>query len=108
MPVTSSGWPKRFIEFLKRLTYRASTPIFLILGEIVPKAIFQEKADTVAPIVARPLRWLAVILAPAVLLFSVVGHGNDRIGPFGFSEHPPDEWKVDLGDVAGDHQVELE
>ncbi len=34
------------------------TPILLILGEIVPKSIFQQKSDVVAPIAIFPLKVL--------------------------------------------------
>ena len=46
------------------------TPLFLILGEIVPKSVYQQKANTVTPIIAYPLGWLQIILWPLVLLFS--------------------------------------
>jgi CBS domain containing-hemolysin-like protein len=46
------------------------TPFFLILGEIVPKAIYQEKATTLAPIVVFPLRAFFWLFAPVVFVFS--------------------------------------
>lgn len=48
------------------------TPIFLILGEIVPKAVYQEKANEIAPIVVFPLRFFAGLFAPVVVVFSAV------------------------------------
>ena len=48
------------------------TPLFLILGEIVPKSVYQQKADVLVPIIAYPLAWLRTILAPLVWLFSSV------------------------------------
>ena len=62
------------------------TPVFMILGEIVPKSIFQEKANRLVPLSAYPLSILQVLLAPLVWLFSTVaqltarlfGGGNDE------------------------------
>jgi CBS domain containing-hemolysin-like protein len=48
------------------------TPLLLILGEIVPKAVYQEKASRIAPIVVFPLRAFSWIFAPLVLVFSTV------------------------------------
>ena len=48
------------------------TPIFLILGEIVPKSIFQEKANKLVPLLAYPLSILQILLAPLVWLFSTM------------------------------------
>ena len=48
------------------------TPLFLVLGEIVPKAVYQEKADRIAPIVVYPIRAFYWLLMPFILLFSTV------------------------------------
>ncbi len=45
-------------------------PIILLFGEIIPKAIFQEGADTLSPIVARPLKWSMNLFYPAVALMA--------------------------------------
>ncbi|MCP4470986.1 MAG: HlyC/CorC family transporter [Gammaproteobacteria bacterium] len=46
------------------------TPILLILGEIVPKSIFQQKSDVVAPIAIFPLRIFSIIFYPIIIIFS--------------------------------------
>ncbi|SEA80485.1 CNNM domain-containing protein [Rubrimonas cliftonensis] len=46
------------------------TPVMLILGEIVPKSVYQQKADALAPYIAHPLSWVQIALAPLVWLFS--------------------------------------
>jgi CBS domain containing-hemolysin-like protein len=57
------------------------TPLLLILGEIVPKAIYQEKSDVIAPVVVYPLRFFSWLFAPIVLLFSVVArYAARRVG----------------------------
>jgi CBS domain containing-hemolysin-like protein len=46
------------------------TPLFLVLGEIVPKAVYQEKANAIAPVVVFPLRFFSWVFAPVVFVFS--------------------------------------
>jgi len=46
------------------------TPILLILGEIVPKSVFQQKSDVVAPIAIYPLKVFSVVFYPVIIIFS--------------------------------------
>jgi putative hemolysin len=46
------------------------TPILLILGEIVPKSIFQQKSDVVAPIAIYPLKIFSILFYPIIIIFS--------------------------------------
>ncbi len=46
------------------------TPILLILGEIVPKSIFQQKSDVVAPIAIFPLKVFSIAFYPIIIVFS--------------------------------------
>lgn len=46
------------------------TPLFLVLGEIVPKSVYQQKSDLLAPIIVYPLRAFAYLLYPVVFVFS--------------------------------------
>lgn len=46
------------------------TPILLVLGEIVPKSIFQQKSDAVAPIAIFPLKIFSIIFYPIIIVFS--------------------------------------
>ncbi len=48
------------------------TPLFLILGEIVPKSVYQQKSDQIAPLVVYPLRVFYYVFYPAVMVFSRV------------------------------------
>ncbi|PIE39924.1 MAG: hypothetical protein CSA51_03500 [Gammaproteobacteria bacterium] len=48
------------------------TPLFLIFGEIIPKSIYQQKADTLAPIIIYPLSWLQSLFMPLIWLLSKV------------------------------------
>ncbi|HET6611214.1 MAG TPA: hemolysin family protein [Kofleriaceae bacterium] len=42
------------------------TPMTLMLGEVIPKTLFQQHADRLVPTVAVPLRIASVVLRPAV------------------------------------------
>jgi CBS domain containing-hemolysin-like protein len=54
------------------IAFLVYTPILLVLGEIVPKAVFQERANVVAPRVIVPLRAMSILLWPLVVLFSSI------------------------------------
>lgn len=56
-------------EFIAFLVY---TPLFLILGEVVPKSVYQQKADTLALIIVYPLQFFSWLFYPVVFLFSWV------------------------------------
>lgn len=55
------------------------TPIFLILGEIVPKSVYQQTSNTLAPIIVYPLRWFSILFAPIIFIFSLVAGWAARI-----------------------------
>ncbi len=55
------------------------TPIFLILGEIVPKSVYQQKANVLAPIIIYPLRFFSIIFAPVIFVFSRVARLAVRV-----------------------------
>lgn len=46
------------------------SPIFLIFGEIVPKSIYQQNANTIAPIIVRVLRVCTWVFFPIIFIFS--------------------------------------
>jgi CBS domain containing-hemolysin-like protein len=48
------------------------TPIFLIFGEVVPKSVYQQKADTFSIIIIYPLQFFSWLFYPVILLFSWV------------------------------------
>jgi CBS domain containing-hemolysin-like protein len=48
------------------------TPLLLVFGEIVPKSIYQQKADELAPTLVYALRMFSVVLYPLVWVFSRV------------------------------------
>ena len=46
------------------------TPLLLIFGEVVPKSVYQQESDRIAPIIIYPLRAFSVLLYPIVFVFS--------------------------------------
>lgn len=62
------------------------TPLFLVLGEIVPKSIYQQKSDVLAPIVVYPLRLFSWIFAPIIFVFSRIARLTARVVGGGKSE----------------------
>lgn len=62
------------------------TPILLIFGEVVPKSVFQQKADTIVGSIIYGLRFFSYLFYPVIFVFSrvarfatrVVGGGSPR------------------------------
>lgn len=48
------------------------TPLFLIVGEVVPKSVYQQKADLLGPIIVYPLQFFSWLFYPVVFVFSWV------------------------------------
>ncbi|OSM02001.1 hemolysin family protein [Magnetofaba australis] len=55
------------------------TPILLILGEIVPKSVYQQKADTLAPRIIFGLRFFTTLFHPLIFVFSRVARFATRL-----------------------------
>jgi len=55
------------------------TPVFLICGEIVPKSVYQQKSDVLAPLVIYPLRFFSVLFHPIIFVFSRVARLGVRL-----------------------------
>ena len=55
------------------------TPILLILGEIVPKSIFQQKSDVVAPVAIFPLKVFSIVFFPIIIVFSRIARVLARL-----------------------------
>ncbi len=55
------------------------TPILLILGEVVPKSIFQQKADVITCNIIHILRFFSILFWPLIFIFSAVARFATRI-----------------------------
>lgn len=55
------------------------TPLLLILGEVVPKSIFQQKADSIASRLIYALRFFSYLFYPVIFVFSGVARFITRI-----------------------------
>ena len=55
------------------------TPILLILGEVVPKSIFQQKADTISSRLIYWLRFFSYLFYPVIFIFSRIARLITRI-----------------------------
>jgi CBS domain containing-hemolysin-like protein len=55
------------------------TPLLLIMGEVVPKSIFQQKADTIASRLIYALRFFSYLFYPIIFIFSGVARFVTRI-----------------------------
>ncbi len=54
----------------KLLAIAVVAPLIWIFGEIVPKSVFQQKADQLTPIVIYPLRAASILFSPLLALFA--------------------------------------
>jgi putative hemolysin len=57
-------WPPRWASFV--LAFAIITYLSVVLGELAPKALTLDRAETLAAVVARPIEWMAIALAPVV------------------------------------------
>ncbi len=46
------------------------TPLFLVLGEVVPKSVYQQKSNELAPLIVYPLKLFSILFYPLVFIFS--------------------------------------
>lgn len=63
-------------DFYAFLVY---TPLFLIFGEVIPKSVYQQKADQLSPIIVYPLQSFSWLFYPVVFVFSWVARMAARL-----------------------------
>lgn len=61
------------------IAFLVYTPLFLIFGEIVPKSIYQQKSDTIAPVAVYPLRAFSFLFYPVIFIFSRIARLSARL-----------------------------
>ncbi|MBF0263920.1 MAG: HlyC/CorC family transporter [Gammaproteobacteria bacterium] len=55
------------------------SPVLLILGEVVPKSVFQQKADSIVSYIIYILRFFSYLFYPLVFIFSTVARFATKI-----------------------------
>ena len=55
------------------------TPVLLVLGEIVPKSVYQHESDKLAPVIIQPLHWFSYLFYPVIWVFSRIARQAARI-----------------------------
>lgn len=80
------NWLGPYGDLLAFLVY---TPLFLIFGEVVPKSVYQQKADQLAPRIIGPLYVFSLIFYPVVWLFSRLARLAARLVGIKASRHNP-------------------
>ncbi len=55
------------------------TPLFLILGEIVPKSVYQQKSTALAPWIVYPIQAFSLVFAPIIYIFSKIAGTAARL-----------------------------
>ena len=84
------------------------TPFLLIFGKIVPKSIFQQKADWIATRIIYPLRFFSYVFYPVIFVFSRVARvaarlfGGATSGQSGFITKDELRVLIDLSETASD------
>ncbi len=84
------------------------TPFLLIFGEIVPKSIFQQKADAIAVKIIYPLRFFSYLFYPVIFVFSRVARvaarlfGGATSGQSGFISKDELRVLIDLSETSSD------
>lgn len=61
------------------VAFMVFTPVFLIFGEIVPKSVYQQKAERLTPIIVYPLKVAAFLFYPVTFFFSQIARGATRL-----------------------------
>jgi len=61
-----------FGEYGDLYAFLIYTPLFLIIGEVVPKSVYQQKANELSPKIIFPLQFFSWLFYPLVFVFSWV------------------------------------
>ncbi len=84
------------------------TPFLLIFGEIVPKSVFQQKADTIVTRIIYGLRFFSYVFYPVIFVFSRVARvaarlfGGASSAASGFISKDELRVLIDLSETASD------
>ena len=65
------------------IAFLVFTPVFLIFGEIVPKSVYQQKAEMLVPFIIFPLKGASVLFFPVTFFFSQIARAATRLAGAG-------------------------
>ena len=68
-----------FGEYGDLYAFLIYTPLFLIIGEVVPKSVYQQKANEFGPVIIFPLQFFSWLFYPLVFVFSWVARRVARL-----------------------------
>jgi putative hemolysin len=75
-------WLPHWVSFV--IAFAVITYLSVVFGELVPKALTLDRAETLAALVARPVELMAAVLRPVVWVLQ--GSGAVLLRPFGITE----------------------
>ena len=81
-----------FGDYGSWLAILLAAPLIWIFGEIVPKSVFQQRADSLTPVVIFALRFFSYLFYPILLVFSLITRllarlaGGEQRNPFTLRE----------------------
>ena len=75
-------WLPTWASFV--IAFAVVTYLSVVFGELVPKALTLDRAETLAALVARPVELIAKVLRPVVWVLQ--GSGALLLRPFGITE----------------------
>ena len=67
-----------FGEYGDLYAFLVYTPLLLVFGEVVPKSVYQQKADQLGPVIVYPLQFFSWLFYPVVFVFSWVARRAAR------------------------------
>jgi CBS domain containing-hemolysin-like protein len=73
------GGPKPSERKPSLYTFLVFSPLLPFLGEIVPKSVYQQKAELGTPVIVLPHRAAFFLFLPIIFLFSQIAHLSIRI-----------------------------
>ena len=68
-----------FGEYGGILAFLVYTPLFLVFGEVVPKSVYQQKSDLLAPLIVYPMQFFSWLFYPVVFVFSAAARMIARL-----------------------------
>ena len=61
------------------MAFLVYTPLFLVFGEVVPKSVYQQKSDLLAPLIVYPMQFFSWLFYPVVFVFSAAARMIARL-----------------------------